>query len=87
MHVFLQYVSFIYWYYLSDYELHQILAIKLLSCVPNSMADERTVSIFTRINTPLRNAQQLDTIADIAQITQYYRFDPEVSNYVQYCYT
>ena len=42
------------------------------------MADERTVSAFTRINTPLRNAQLLSTVADITQIAQFYKYDPMV---------
>ena len=42
------------------------------------MAEERTVSAFTRINTPLRNRQLLDNIVRMTQIAQFYLNDPIV---------
>ncbi|KAJ7810560.1 ribonuclease H-like domain-containing protein [Mycena leptocephala] len=49
------------------------LALKLYSAVPHSMADERTVSVITWMNSPLRNQQKVDTIFSFAQIRAYYR--------------
>jgi hypothetical protein len=37
------------------------------------MADERTVSVITWMNSPLRNQQKVDTIFSFAQIRAYYR--------------
>lgn len=41
------------------------------------MAEERTVSAITAINTSRRNRQRLDTIVNQTQVRQYYAFDPE----------
>lgn len=50
----------------------QILAIKLYSVLPNSMPDERTASLFTRLNSPVRNKMSLKSMVAQAQINQYY---------------
>ncbi|TFY51406.1 hypothetical protein EVJ58_g10585 [Rhodofomes roseus] len=49
------------------------LAIKLYAVVPNSMADERTASAFTWLNSVSRNRQQLSTMVSQTQIRQYFR--------------
>ncbi|KAJ7606344.1 ribonuclease H-like domain-containing protein [Mycena polygramma] len=49
------------------------LALKLYSAVPNSMADERTVSVITWMNPALRNQGKVDTIFSFAQIRGWYR--------------
>jgi hypothetical protein len=50
----------------------------LFSVVPNSMADERTVSGVTFVNTALRNRQKVSTIVDQLQVRQYYGFKEKV---------
>jgi hypothetical protein len=35
------------------------------------MPEERTVSVFTRTNTALRNAQEVRTLVDMTQIRQF----------------
>lgn len=42
------------------------------------MAEERTVSAVTLINTALRNRQKVGTIVDQIQVRQHYMFDEEV---------
>ncbi|TDL14241.1 hypothetical protein BD410DRAFT_734381 [Rickenella mellea] len=49
------------------------IAVKIYAMVPNSMADERTASTFTWMNSALRNRQELGTITDMAQIRQHYQ--------------
>ncbi|KZT65980.1 hypothetical protein DAEQUDRAFT_813834 [Daedalea quercina L-15889] len=49
-----------------------ILAIKLFSVMPNSMPDERTASLFTRLNSPVRNKMSLQTMVSQAQIHQFF---------------
>ena len=51
----------------------QHLAVKLFSIVPNSMADERTVSVFTWLNSRLRSAQSVGTLVEQTQIRQWHR--------------
>lgn len=46
------------------------------------MAEERTVSGFTQINTPLRNRQSLNTIENLTQIKQYYGLSYEVCDFL-----
>ncbi|KAH9936967.1 ribonuclease H-like domain-containing protein, partial [Amylocystis lapponica] len=53
-------------------DIISILAIKLFSIMPNSMAEERTASTFTWLNRALRSRQHLDTIVAQTQIRQYY---------------
>jgi hypothetical protein len=55
----------------------QLVAIILFSTTPNSMADERTASVVTSINTPRANNQLVATIADQVQIKQWYAYDEE----------
>jgi hypothetical protein len=56
----------------------QLVVIILFSTTPNSMADERTVSVVTSINTPHANNQLVATIADQVQIKQWYVYDEEM---------
>ncbi len=39
---------------------------------PNSMADERTASVFSWINAPRRSRQKSDTIVKVAQLRSHY---------------
>jgi hypothetical protein len=41
--------------------------------------EERTMSVFTKMNTPARNRQQVRTLVDMTQIRQWHMYDPEVS--------
>ncbi|KAG8945373.1 hypothetical protein FRC04_000823 [Tulasnella sp. 424] len=56
-----------------DAEIVAHLAIKLFSIVPNSMAEERTVSNFTKLNSPDRANQKVSTLVHMTQICQHYR--------------
>ncbi|KAF8589850.1 hypothetical protein K439DRAFT_1612419 [Ramaria rubella] len=47
--------------------MSQFVAIKLFSVMPSSMADERTMSTFTWLNSPLCNRQLVSTVVDMAQ--------------------
>ena len=51
----------------------QVLGVKLYSVVPNSMAEERTVSTFTKLNSAERAAQKADTIVNITKVKQHLR--------------
>lgn len=59
--------------------LCQALAIKLYSVVPVSMADERTVSTVTWLNSPTRSRQDIATLKETIQIRQWHRWKPDVS--------
>ena len=48
------------------------IAIKLYSSVPHSMADERTMSAITLLNTAQRNRQLVPTVIAMAQVRAYY---------------
>ncbi|OAX43104.1 hypothetical protein K503DRAFT_234294 [Rhizopogon vinicolor AM-OR11-026] len=50
------------------------LAIKLYSVVPVSMADERTVSTITWLNSPTRSRQDIATLKETIQIRQWHRW-------------
>ncbi|KAH7905604.1 ribonuclease H-like domain-containing protein [Hygrophoropsis aurantiaca] len=52
------------------------IAKKIYSVKPCSMPDERTVSVFTRMNSPLRNRQEVRTLVDMTQIRQWHMYDP-----------
>lgn len=43
------------------------------------MADERTGSTFTWLNSPLRSRQQVKTLVRTVQIRSWYKHDPNVS--------
>ncbi|KAG9083595.1 hypothetical protein FRC06_004466 [Ceratobasidium sp. 370] len=63
--------AFEYWTSLSrhfDAFVLSYLAIKLYSIVPNSMAEERTVSNFTKLNSPDRGRQKASTIVYMTQV-------------------
>ena len=53
--------------------IRQVLGVKLYSVVPNSMAEERTVSTFTKLNSAERAAQKADTIVNITKVKQHLR--------------
>jgi hypothetical protein len=53
--------------------IHQVLGVKLYSVVPNSMAEERTVSIFIKLNSAEHAAQKADTIVNITKVKQHLR--------------
>ncbi|KIJ07798.1 hypothetical protein PAXINDRAFT_89809 [Paxillus involutus ATCC 200175] len=54
------------------------LALKIFSAVPISMADERTMSTITWLNSPRRSAQGVGTLQDHIKIRQWHRYKPEV---------
>ncbi|KAJ8515594.1 hypothetical protein ONZ45_g6996 [Pleurotus djamor] len=49
------------------------LAIILLSITPNSMADERTASVFSWLNTARRNRQKASTLVKLCQLRAHYQ--------------
>ncbi len=51
----------------------QFLGIKLYSMLPNSMPEERTVSLFTRMNTNDRASQKADSVIAMTKVRQFYR--------------
>jgi len=51
----------------------------MFSVVPNSMVDEQTGSMFTWLNTHLRNHQQVKTLVRMVQIQKWYKYDTLVS--------
>ncbi|KAG1823727.1 uncharacterized protein BJ212DRAFT_1574327 [Suillus subaureus] len=54
-----------------------IIAIKMFSAVPISMADERTMSTITWLNSPRRANQNLETLQNHIKIRQWHRYKPE----------
>jgi hypothetical protein len=56
------------------------LAVKIFSVRPSSMPEERTMSVFTRMNSALRNRQNVRTLVDMTQIRQWYMYESSVSN-------
>lgn len=54
----------------------QCIATVIFSTTPNSMAEERTVSVISSINSAKRNRQHVATIVNQTQIRQFYGFDP-----------
>ncbi|QRV92571.1 hypothetical protein RhiJN_20589 [Ceratobasidium sp. AG-Ba] len=49
------------------------LGLTLGSIVPNSMADERTMSTLTKLNSPDRASQKASTLIEMATIRQHYK--------------
>ncbi|CAE6497968.1 unnamed protein product, partial [Rhizoctonia solani] len=47
----------------------------LASIVANSMAEERTISTITKLNSPDRSCQKVATLIDMATIRQHYKRD------------
>lgn len=45
------------------------------------MPEERTMSVFTRMNSALRNRQGVRTLVDMTQIRQWHMYDPAVSTH------
>ena len=63
-----------YWHKIAAHKDAQILAylaIKLFSIVPNSMAEERTVSAFTKINSSDRGCQTAETVVSMTRVLQH----------------
>lgn len=58
---------------------NQAIADKLYSVVPTSVADERTASVITWINSPKRARMHISTIFAQAQIRQWRQSDIQVS--------
>ena len=54
------------------------MAIALFSIVPNSMADEQTVSTFTWLNSHLCNRQKVDMLVRTVLIRKWYKYKPSV---------
>ncbi|KAG2060034.1 hypothetical protein BDR06DRAFT_1003087 [Suillus hirtellus] len=54
------------------------LAVQIFVLVSNSMADERTGSTFTWLNSPLCSQQQVKTLVRTVQIRSWYKHDPSV---------
>ncbi|KAG2137985.1 hypothetical protein DEU56DRAFT_912620 [Suillus clintonianus] len=55
--------------------LIKTLAIKIFSIRPSSMPEERTMSVFTHMNSALRNRQDVRTLVDMTQIRQWHMYD------------
>ncbi|KAG2069362.1 hypothetical protein BDR04DRAFT_1055530 [Suillus decipiens] len=51
------------------------LAVKVFSVRPSSMPEERTMSVFTRMNSALRNRQNVSTLVNMTQIRQWYMYN------------
>ncbi|KAJ7224559.1 hypothetical protein GGX14DRAFT_651037 [Mycena pura] len=58
-----------------------MLAVKIFSICVNSMADERTNSTITWLNSPQRGRQDIQTLRDMIQIGKYYNVAGRVSVY------
>ncbi|KAF8593691.1 hypothetical protein BDV93DRAFT_584066 [Ceratobasidium sp. AG-I] len=52
------------------------LGVLINSIVPNSMAEERTMSVLNKFNTPDHASQKVSTLLDMALIRQFYRHEP-----------
>ncbi|KAG1830992.1 hypothetical protein DFJ58DRAFT_848325 [Suillus subalutaceus] len=69
-----------YWIHLTKISEGSVLACmaqKLYSIKASSIPEERTMSVFTKMNTPARNRQQVRTLVDMTQIRQWHMYDPE----------
>ncbi|KAG1854447.1 hypothetical protein DFJ58DRAFT_745692, partial [Suillus subalutaceus] len=68
-----------YWTHLTKIPEGCILCIaeKLYSIKPSSIPEERTMSVFTRMNTAARNRQHVRTLVDMTQIRQWHMYDPK----------
>ncbi|KAG6376828.1 hypothetical protein JVT61DRAFT_1854 [Boletus reticuloceps] len=70
----------VYWHNLTlnkDSAVLACIAEKLFSIKPNSMPEERTMSVFTRMNSAVHNHQQVCALVDMTQIRQWHTYDPE----------
>jgi hypothetical protein len=54
-------------------DLIAYLGVLINSIVPNSMAEERTMSVITKMNSPDRASQKVSTLFDMTLIRQYYK--------------
>ncbi|KAG2344902.1 hypothetical protein BDR05DRAFT_998906 [Suillus weaverae] len=69
-----------YWTHLTKMPEGSILACiaeQLYSIKPSSVPEERTMSVFMRMNTPDRNHQHVHTLVDMTQIQQWHMYDPK----------
>ncbi|KAG1726268.1 uncharacterized protein EDB91DRAFT_209357 [Suillus paluster] len=69
-----------YWTHLTKIPEGSILACiaeKIYSIKPSSVPEERTMSVFMRMNTPARNRQHVRTLVDMTQIRQWHMYDPK----------
>lgn len=76
-----------YWESLCSVPTAELLAhpgVVLTSIVPNSMAEERTMSTLTKLNSPDRAAQKVSTLIDMATIRQYYKREENLINLVSF---
>ncbi|KAJ7571875.1 hypothetical protein C8J56DRAFT_1086552 [Mycena floridula] len=55
-----------------DAKVLATLAVKLFAMTPNSMADERTASVFTWLNSARRSSQNFSTLVRTAQLRAHY---------------
>ncbi|KAF8594843.1 hypothetical protein BDV93DRAFT_458235, partial [Ceratobasidium sp. AG-I] len=65
-----------YWQGLCSVPAADLLAhigMLLTSIVPNSMAEERTMSTITKLNSPDRASQKVSTLIDMVAIRQHYK--------------
>ncbi|KAG2746351.1 hypothetical protein P692DRAFT_201792203 [Suillus brevipes Sb2] len=72
-----------YWTHLTKIPEGCILACvaeKNYSIKPSSIPEERTMSVFMRMNTPARNRQHVRTLVDMTQIRQWHMYDPVDAN-------
>ncbi|KAF8601987.1 hypothetical protein BDV93DRAFT_222922 [Ceratobasidium sp. AG-I] len=51
------------------------LGVLMTSLVPNSMAEERTMSVLNKFNTPDRASQKVSTLFDMALVRQFYKHE------------
>ncbi|KAG8752176.1 hypothetical protein FRC11_008645, partial [Ceratobasidium sp. 423] len=56
-------------------DLLAVVGLLLASIVANSMAEERTMSTITKLNSPDRSCQKVATLIDMATIRQHYKRD------------
>ncbi|KAG6903885.1 hypothetical protein DXG01_014170, partial [Tephrocybe rancida] len=59
-------------------EILVTIGVKLFSATPNSIADERTMSAVTMINTARRNKLSVETMTAMVQVREYYRYQKNI---------
>jgi hypothetical protein len=68
-------------------DLLAVIGILLASIVPNSMAEERTMSTITKLNSPDRGSQKVSTLIDMVKIRQHYRREEMLTSSVSIPFT
>ncbi|CEL56164.1 hypothetical protein RSOLAG1IB_11852 [Rhizoctonia solani AG-1 IB] len=66
-------------------DLLALVGLLLSSIVPNSMAEERTMSTITKLNSPDRASQKVGTLIDMTTIRQYYKREEALKSPVVIC--